>query len=145
MDIVEKIIKINRCTNVTKGGRKFSFSVAVVVGDRMGRIGYGFGKASEIINARFKAVNRAKKNMFKVKLRNNRTINHKIISKFCSSKVVMLPATPGRGIIAGPTSKFLFEVLGIKDIVVKSINSNNSQNVIKAIILGLQSMRGNNI
>jgi small subunit ribosomal protein S5 len=141
LDILEKVIKVNRCTNVTKGGRKFSFSATVVVGNKRGSIGYGFGKANEIINAKYKAINKAKKNMLNIKLKHARTINHKVVSKFCSSKVIMIPAAAGTGIVASSTSKSLFEVLGVKDILVKSVSSNNPQNVIKAIILGLQSMK----
>lgn len=143
MEIIEKVIKVNRCTTVTKGGRKFSFSVVIVLGNRKGSIGYGFGKANDVINAKQKAFNQAKKNIFTVSLKNGRTIPHKIISKFCSSKIIIKPASLGRGIVAGVTAKSLFDVLGVKDIVVKSINSNNSHNLIKAIILGLKNITKN--
>ena len=139
MEIIEKVIKVNRCTTVTKGGRKFSFSVIIVIGNRKGSIGYGFGKANEVVNAKQKAFNQAKKNMFRVNLKNERTIFNKIISKFCSSKVIIRPAPLGKGIIAGFTAKALFDVLGVKDIMVKSIDSNNPHNLIKAIILGLKN------
>lgn len=141
IEIIERLVKVNRCTAVAKGGRKFSFSVIVVVGDRKGKVGYGLGKAAEVIDAKTKATYIAKKNMMKIPLREGRTLHHNIIGKFCSSKAVMRAAPTGTGVIAGGAARPLFEVLGIKDIVAKLIGSNNPHNVIKAVINGLKKSR----
>ncbi|RST68186.1 30S ribosomal protein S5 [Candidatus Aquarickettsia rohweri] len=140
IEIVEKLVKVNRCTKVTKGGRKFSFSVIVVVGDKKGKVGYGLGKADEVIDAKRKASDEARKNMFKIPLREGRTLHHDIVGKFCSGKVVMRAAPAGTGVIAGGPTRPLFEVLGIKDIVAKSVGSNNPHNVVKAAIMGLRNI-----
>jgi len=139
-EIIEKLVKVNRCTSVTKGGRKFSFSVIVVVGDKKGKVGYGLGKALEVMDAKAKASSEARRRMFKVPLREGRTLHHDILGKFCSGKVMMRAAPPGTGIIAGGSTRPLFEVLGIKDIVAKSLGSNNPHNVVKAAINGLKSI-----
>jgi small subunit ribosomal protein S5 len=140
IEIIEKLVKVNRCTKVTKGGRKFSFSVIVVVGDKKGKVGYGLGKADEVMDAKRKASDEARKNMFKIPLREGRTLHHDIVGKFCSGKVVMRAAPAGTGIIAGGPTRPLFEVLGIKDIVAKSVGSNNPHNVVKAAIMGLRNI-----
>ncbi|MSO13356.1 30S ribosomal protein S5 [Rickettsiales endosymbiont of Trichoplax sp. H2] len=140
IEIVEKLVKVNRCTKVTKGGRKFSFSVIVVVGDKKGKVGYGLGKADEVMDAKRKASDEARKNMFKIPLREGRTLHHDIVGKFCSGKVVMRAAPAGTGVIAGGPTRPLFEVLGIKDIVAKSVGSNNPHNVVKAAIMGLRNI-----
>lgn len=140
IEIIEKLIKVNRSTAVTKGGRKFSFSVIIVVGDKKGRVGYGLGKAVEIIEAKAKAVNEAKKSIIKVPLREGRTLHHDIVGKFCSGKVVMKAASAGTGVIAGGSTRAIFEVLGIKDIVVKSVGSNNPHNLVKAVFNGLKKI-----
>jgi len=136
-EIVERLVKVNRCTSVTKGGRKFSFSVIVVVGDKKGKVGYGLGKATEVMDAKAKALDEARKSMFKIPLREGRTLHHDTIGKFCSGKVIMRAAPAGTGIIAGGPTRPLFEVLGIKDIVAKSVGSNNPHNVVKAVMMGL--------
>ena len=140
IEIIEKLVKVNRCTKVTKGGRKFSFSVIVVVGDKKGKVGYGLGKADEVMDAKRKASDEARKNMFKIPLREGRTLHHDIVGKFCSGKVVMRAAPAGTGVIAGGPTRPLFEVLGIKDIVAKSVGSNNPHNVVKAAIMGLRNI-----
>ncbi|EDV18575.1 hypothetical protein TRIADDRAFT_34973 [Trichoplax adhaerens] len=140
IEIIEKLVKVNRCTKVTKGGRKFSFSVIVVVGDKKGKVGYGLGKADEVMDAKRKASDEARKNMFKIPLREGRTLHHDIVGKFCSGKVVMRAAPAGTGVIAGGPTRPLFEVLGIKDIVAKSVGSNNPHNVVKAAIIGLRNI-----
>lgn len=107
MEVVEKLVKVNRCTAVTKGGRKFSFSVIVVAGDKKGRVGYGLGKAAEVMDAKNKAADEARKNMMKIPLREGRTLHHDIKGKFCSGIVIMKAAPAGTGVIAGgPTRPF---------------------------------------
>ncbi|WP_236869704.1 30S ribosomal protein S5 [Candidatus Bandiella numerosa] len=138
-EIVEKLVKVNRCTSVTKGGRKFSFSVIVVVGDKKGKVGYGLGKATEVMDAKAKALGEARRSMFRIPLREGRTLHHDTIGKYCSGKVIMRAAPAGTGIIAGGSTRPLFEVLGIKDIVAKSIGSNNPHNIVKAVIMGLRN------
>ena len=140
IEIIEKLVKVNRCTTVTKGGRKFSFSVIVVAGDKKGKVGYGFGKATEVMDAKAKALDKAKKNMLKIPLREGRTLHHDVVGKFCSGKIIMRAAIAGTGVIAGGSTRPLFEALGIKDIVAKSVGSNNPHNIIKAVIAGLQNM-----
>ena len=133
----ERLISVGRCTKVTKGGRNFSFSVIMVIGNKKGKVGYGLGKAMEIVDAREKAVYMAKKTMYKIPLKQNRTIYHKVVGEFCSSKVIIMPASIGRGIVAGGAIRIIFDVLGIQDIVAKSLKSNNPHNTIKATINGL--------
>jgi len=140
IEIVEKLVKVNRCTTVTKGGRKFGFSVIVVVGDKKGRCGYGLGKGIEILSAKTKASHQARKSIFKIPLKEGRTLHHEIIGKFCSSKIIIKPAPIGTGVISGGVTRPLFEVLGIKDIVTKSIGSNNPHNLLKATIMGLKNV-----
>ena len=141
MNLVERLVSIGRCTKVIKGGRKFSFSAIVVVGDKAGMVGYGLGKAAEVIDARQKAINKAKKTMHKIILKEKRTIYHETTGVFCSSKIIMKPAPSGKGIIAGGAIRALFDVLGIKDIFAKSVKSNNPHNMIKAAIHGLLKIR----
>ena len=136
-EIIEKLIYVNRCTKVVKGGRRFSFSVIMVAGDGKGRVGYGLGKATEVMEARTKASAIAKNNMIKIPLREGRTLHHDSIGKFCSGKVIMRSAPQGTGIIAGGAIRAVFDVLGIKDLVAKSIGSNNPHNMIKAAFNGL--------
>lgn len=140
LEIVEKIIKINRCTTVTKGGRKFGFSILAIIGNKNGKCGFGLGKGIEITDAKAKALQQARKNIFKFILKQNRTLYHNVIGKFCSSKIIMKPASLGTGIISGGATRILFKALGIKDIVTKSIGSNNAHNLIKATIRGLKNM-----
>ena len=140
-EFLERLVSIGRCTKVTKGGRRFSFSALVVVGNQYGVFGYGMGKAIDVMEARQKAVNRAKKNIYKIKLKDQRTIHYETIGKFCSSKIIIKPAYRGRGIIAGGVARLLFEVIGIKDILAKSIKSNNPSNIIKAVVKGLLKVK----
>lgn len=137
----QKLVSVRRCVKTVKGGRIFSFSADVVVGDRKGRVGYGQGKAREVTDARTKAVADAKRQMLRVPLKDGRTLHHDAIAKFCSGKVVMRSAPPGTGIIAGGALRSFFEVLGIKDIVVKSIGSSTPHNMIKAAIKALKSIK----
>lgn len=139
-ELEEKLVHVGRCVKVGKGGRSFSFSVIVVVGDKRGRAGVGFGKAAEVIEAKRKATNNAKKNLVKIPLKNGRTLHYDVVSKFCSGKVVMRSAPAGTGIIAGGAVRSLFEVLGVRDVVVKSIGSTNPHNMLASAMTGLLSI-----
>lgn len=137
----QRLVNVRRCTKVVKGGRKFSFSALVVVGDGKGRVGYGKGNANEIPDARNKATSEAHRNMIRVPLKDGRTLHHDIVAKFCSGKVIMRSAPAGTGIIAGGALRPFLEVLGIKDIVVKSIGSSNAHTMVRAAITALQQVR----
>jgi small subunit ribosomal protein S5 len=134
------IVNIRRTAYVTKGGRVFGFSVIVVSGDGKGRIGYGLGKAGEVPQAIQKATLESQRNMIKIRLRNG-TLNHEIRASHGASDVIMLPAPAGTGVIAGNAMRAVFQVLGVENIVAKSIGSCNPVNVIRATFNGLQSMR----
>ncbi|MBD0391275.1 30S ribosomal protein S5 [Wolbachia endosymbiont of Pentalonia nigronervosa] len=139
-DLSELLVSVRRVTTVTKGGRKFSFSILVVVGDEKGKVGCGIGKHAEVAEARIKAVNAAKKSMIKVHLREGRTLHHDIKAKFCSGEVTLRAAKAGTGIIAGGAVRSVFEVLGIKDVVAKSTRSNNPHNVMCAVFEAFNKM-----
>lgn len=138
--VVEKTVDTKRVTKVVKGGRNFSFSAIVVVGDKKGNIGIGSGKAREIVDAIRKAKERALKNIFRVPIVRG-TIPHEVTSRFGASRIMMKPATPGTGIIAGGTTRAIFEAAGIENILCKSLGSNTPGNVVKATIKGLQELR----
>lgn len=138
--LVEKIIETKRVAKVVKGGRNFSFSAIVVVGDRAGNIGVGNGKANEIVDAIRKAKEKAQKSMFRVPIIKG-TIPHEIVSRYGASRVMMKPATAGTGVIAGGTTRAIFEAAGIENILCKSLGSNTPCNVVKATIKGLKDMR----
>lgn len=138
-EIVERIAHVVRCSKVVKGGRRFGFCVIAVVGDRRGRIGIGMGKAPEVGIAKSKAVQKARKSIILISMRELRTLHSDIYSKYCSGEVLMRAAPPGTGVIAGGALRSLFDVLGMRDIVVKAINSTNPHNLLKAAIKGLQS------
>ncbi len=131
-DLVEKLVHVNRVAKTVKGGRTMSFAAVVVVGDKKGRVGYGHGKASEVPEAITKATNEAKKTMIRVPLREGRTLHHDISGRYGAGKVVLRTASSGTGIIAGGAMRAIFEVLGVQDVVAKSLGSNNPYNMIKA-------------
>ena len=140
-DIKEKLVAINRVTKVVKGGRRFGFAALVVAGDEAGKIGFGKGKAKEVPEAIKKATEAAKKNLKRVPLREGRTLHHDIVGNHGASKVVMRSAPSGTGIIAGGSVRAVFELLGIQDIVAKSIGSANPYNIIRAAVDGLMQQK----
>ena len=135
----DKLVSINRITKVVKGGRRFAFSALVVVGNQTGSIGVGHGKAKQVPDAIKKATETAKNNLFKVNLREERTLHHDVLSKDGAGKVLLRAAPSGTGIIAGGPIRAACEVVGIKDIVAKSLGSSNPINVLRACVKGLKS------
>ncbi len=139
-EYVEKLVKLNRVAKVLKGGRRFSFSALVVVGDQKGRVGYGFGKANDVSEAIRKSVTKAKANMIKVPLKNS-TLPHDIIGEYKSAKVLLKPAAPGTGIVAGGSVRSVMDAVGVTDIISKSFGSRNEINMIKAVFNGLENLQ----
>jgi small subunit ribosomal protein S5 len=136
----EQVVQIRRCSCVVKGGRRFSFSALVVVGDKNGRVGWGYGKATEVPVAVEKAVKNSDRNMITVPLV-GKTIPHQVVGRYGAAKVLLLPASPGTGIIAGETVRSVVDSLGVADILTKSRGSNNPINLVKATFDGLMRLR----
>ena len=141
IDLKDKLVSINRITKVVKGGRRFAFSALVVVGNQTGSMGVGYGKSKQVPNAIKKATETAKNNLFKVSLRDGRTLHHDVLGKDGAGKVLLRSAPSGTGIIAGGAIRSACEVLGIKDIVAKSLGSSNPINVLRACVKGLKSQQ----
>lgn len=139
-EYIEKLVAVNRVCKVVKGGKRFAFAALMVVGDGRGRVGFATGKAREVPDAVKKAVEKAKKQMIKVPLREGRTIHHDITGHYCAGKVHLRTAEPGTGIIAGGATRAVLESLGVSDVVAKSIRSSNPHNMIRATLDALQSV-----
>lgn len=140
VEVEDNVIAINRSAAVVKGGRRFSFSALTVVGNRQGIVGIGYGKAKEVPSAVEKSVKDGRKNLMRV-TRDGTTIPHQVEAAFCSSRVRLIPASPGTGIIAGKAVRKVVELAGITDILTKSYGSTNSLNVVKATMVALSQLR----
>jgi len=137
-EFADRLVAINRVSKTVKGGKRFGFAALVVVGDQKGRVGYGKGKAKEVPEAIRKATEQAKRSMIRVPLREGRTLHHDMEGRWGAGRIVMRTAVPGTGIIAGGPMRAVFEMLGVQDVVSKSLGSNNPYNMIRATIDALQ-------
>ena len=137
VSILDELVEVNRVTKVVAGGRKLSFSACVIVGDQNGSVGYGHGKAKEVSDARAKAFQSAKKNIIKVALHEGRTLYHDVIGTFGAGKVLVRKAVPGTGIIAGGPLRSVFKLLGVQDVVAKSLGSSNVYVMVGALFNAL--------
>jgi small subunit ribosomal protein S5 len=139
-ELKERVVEINRVAKVVKGGRRFSFTALVVIGDEVDRVGVGYGKAREVPLAISKAVDDAKKNLFEVP-KHGTTITHEVIGKFGAARVLLRPASEGTGVIAGGGMRAVLELGGVRDILAKSLGTTNPVNMLKATVQGLQQLR----
>lgn len=139
LNLKDKIVHVGRTAKVVKGGRRFNFSAIVVVGDENGTVGYGLGKAGEVSDAVTKATEAAKKNVVRVRLQQG-TVPHEVVGKFGAAKVLIRPATPGTGVIAGGGVRAVLELAGLRDVLTKSMGSSNPHNTVKAAIKALASL-----
>lgn len=139
LEYVENLVRLNRVAKVVKGGRRFSFSALVVVGDRNGKVGFGFGKANDVAEAIRKSIEKAKKAMVTVPLK-RATLPHAVLGRYKSAKVVLKPAAPGTGIIAGGPVRAVMEAAGVSDVLSKSLGSDNGMNIVKAVFEGFSNI-----
>lgn len=139
LELNDKLVYVGRTAKVVKGGRRFNFSAIVVVGDGRGHVGYGLGKAGEVVDAVTKATDAAKKNIVKIRLQ-GRTIPHQVLGKFGAAKILIRPATAGTGVIAAGGVRAILELAGVQDVLTKSLGSSNPHNTVKAALQGLQQL-----
>jgi len=141
LNLTDRVVHISRVAKVVKGGRRFSFSALVVVGDGNGFVGYGLGKDNEVPEAIRKGVEQAKKNLIKVSIAEGQTIPYEMEGHYGAGRVLMMPASAGTGVIAGGAARAVFETAGVNNILAKCLGSNNPHNVVKAVFAGLQQMK----
>lgn len=139
-DFEERVVHVNRCSKVVKGGRRFSFGALVIVGDRNGRVGFSLGKANEVADAIRKATESAKRNLVMVTMK-DATLPHEVMGKHAGAQVLLRPASPGTGVIAGGGVRTLLELAGVRDVLAKSLGSNNHLNVVKATMNAIEQLR----